>query len=81
MHHSPSLPTLNGGASPEKSQDAALVPLQIHDIQPPQDPVSPIHHPPIFHHFAAACPALTSHLQEIDALASYFIGEKTSHQA
>lgn len=39
-------------------------------------PVSPIHHPPISQHFAAACPAPTSHLPEIDALASYFIGRK-----
>lgn len=39
-------------------------------------PMSPINHPPIFYHFAEVCPALTSHLQEIDALASYFIREK-----
>lgn len=47
----------------------------------PRTPVSPINHPPISHHFAGACPAPTSHLREIDALASYFIGEKKCHQA
>lgn len=41
-------------------------------------PVSPINQPPILHHSPEVCPALTSHLQETDVLASYFNRENNA---